>query len=211
MSLIDQSVRDLLTAFSSSDPTPGGGSASALASAVGASLLMMVAGLPRTRSGSDEDRAALTAAAVRLAGIRERLSHAIDADTTAYDQVVAAYKQPKASPDEQSARKAAIQDALRAATDVPLGVVRLSAGALDEAIAVARHGHRAAASDVGVAVALLRAGARGAQLNVEINVGSITDAGYTGEVAAEIARLSDGVARAADEADALLRGAARHG
>ena len=55
--------RDLLTAFSSADPTPGGGSASALASAVGASLLMMVAGLPKTRAGSDEDRAALASAA----------------------------------------------------------------------------------------------------------------------------------------------------
>jgi formiminotetrahydrofolate cyclodeaminase len=45
--LADKSVRDLLAAFSSSDPTPGGGSASALASATGASLLMMVAGLTK--------------------------------------------------------------------------------------------------------------------------------------------------------------------
>ena len=52
MSLTDKSVRDLLSAFSSSDPTPGGGSAAALASAVGASLLLMVTGLPKTRSGS---------------------------------------------------------------------------------------------------------------------------------------------------------------
>jgi formiminotetrahydrofolate cyclodeaminase len=87
---------------------------------------------------------------------------------------------------------------------VPLGVVRLSAAALDQAIAVATHGHRAAASDVGVAVALLRAGARGARLNVEINIGSVSDTGYAGEVAAEIARLGDATSRAADAADALL-------
>ena len=82
-------------------------------------------------------------------------------------------------------------------------MVRLSAAALDQAIAVAAHGHRAAASDVGVAVALLRAGARGARLNVEINIGSLSDAAYAGAVAADIARLSEqDVARAADAADA---------
>ncbi len=130
MSLTDQSIRNLLTAFSSADPTPGGGSASALASAVGASLLMMVAGLPKTRTGSDEDRAALASAASALADIRQTLTGAIDADTAAYDRVVAAYKRPKASADEQAARAAAIQQALRGATDVPLGVLRLSAAAL---------------------------------------------------------------------------------
>src|ERR1700746_1096792 len=130
MSLIDRSVRDLLTAFSSSDPTPGGGSAAALSSAIGASLLMMVAALPKTRSGSDDDRARLTAAGAVLADLRDRLTEAVDADTAAYDHVVAAYKMPKASADEQSARKASIQRALRAATDVPLRVVRLSAAAL---------------------------------------------------------------------------------
>src|SRR3954470_21485224 len=145
MSLTDTPLRDLLTAFSSADPTPGGGSASALASAVGASLLLMVAGLPRTRTGSDEDRAALAKSAAALTGVRERLTAAVDADTAAYDQVVAAYKLPKASADEQAVRKAAIQQALRAATDVPLGVVQLSAVALGEAVAIAAHGHRAAA------------------------------------------------------------------
>lgn len=186
------------------DPTPGGGSASALASAVGASLLMMVAGLPKTRTGSDDDRAALTSSAGLLGDIRTRLTDAIDDDTAAYDQVVAAYKLPKASAGEQTARAAAIQRALRAATDVPLGVVRLSAAALAEAIAIAMHGHRAAVSDVGVAVALLRAGARGARLNVEINIGSIEDAAYADAVTAETARLSDRAVRSADEADALL-------
>jgi formiminotetrahydrofolate cyclodeaminase len=204
MLLIDQSVRDLLTGFSSADPTPGGGSAAALASAVGASLLVMVAGLPKTRTGSDEDRAALTTAGSVLAELCKGLTEAIDADTAAYDQVVAAYKLPKASLDEQAARKAAIQRALWGATEVPRGVVRLSAAALDQAIAVATHGHRAAASDVGVAVALLRAGARGARLNAEINIGSIPDAAYAGEVAAEIARLGEDLSRAADAADALL-------
>lgn len=203
--LADHSVRELLAAFSSSDPTPGGGSAAALASALGASLLMMVAGLPKTRNGSDADRAALTHASGALTAIRRQLTEGIDTDTAAYDQVVAAYKLPKASADEQSARKAAIQAALRAATDVPLGVLRLSAEALEVSAAIAAHGHKAAASDVGVAVALLRAGARGAQLNVEINIGSVSDAEYASGVAAETAALSAAATDSADATDAQLR------
>jgi formiminotetrahydrofolate cyclodeaminase len=205
MDLIDRPLRDLLAAFSSPDPTPGGGSASALASAVGASLLMMVAALEKTRNGSDDDRAALASMSTALADIREQLTAAIDSDTAAYNQVVSAYKLPKASPDEQRARKAAIQRAMRGATDVPLTVMRLSARACERAATIAAHGHRAAASDIGVAVALLRAGLHGAGLNVEINLGSLVDAAYVEATRAEAARLAARAAQAAGEADALLR------
>src|SRR3954466_12276592 len=100
MSLTDTPLRDLLTAFSSSAPTPGGGSASALASAVGASLLLMVAGLPKTPAGPDGDRAPLTPAAETLAALRHQLAAAVDGDAAAYDRVVAAYKLPKGAADE---------------------------------------------------------------------------------------------------------------
>jgi formiminotetrahydrofolate cyclodeaminase len=205
MNLIDLSLRNLLAEFSSPDPTPGGGSASALASAVGASLLMMVAALPKTRTGAEEERAALTAAAGALGEIRRQLGDAIDADAAAYDEVVAAYKLPKASPEEQSARKATIQLALRVATDVPLGVMRSSASALSHAKTIAANGNRNAASDVGVATALLRAGLRGAGLNVATNLGSISDAAYRGAIDAETVQLSGQAAHAPDEAEALLR------
>jgi formiminotetrahydrofolate cyclodeaminase len=205
MDLIDRPLRDLLAAFSSPDPTPGGGSASALASAVGASLLMMVAALEKTRNESDDDRAALASMSTALADIREQLTAAIDGDTAAYDQVVNAYRLPKATPDEQRARTAAIQRAMRGATDVPLTVMRLSARACERAATIAAHGHRAAASDIGVAVALLRAGLHGAGLNVEINLGSLVDAAYVEATRAEAARLAARAAQAAGEADALLR------
>jgi formiminotetrahydrofolate cyclodeaminase len=150
----------------------------------------MVAALPKTRANSDEDRAALAAASSALTGIREQLTEAIDDDSRAYDQVVAAYRLPKTTDVEKSARKSAIQRALRAATDVPLGVARLSADALKQADAVGAHGHSGASSDVGVAIALLRAGQRGALLNVDINLGGIEDEAYVSAVRAEAGRLS---------------------
>jgi len=191
--LVDRTVTELLNAFSSTEPTPGGGSASALASAVGASLLMMVAGLPKTRTNTPEERAALQEASRRVASLRDSLNGAIDADTAAYDRVVAAYRLPKASAEEQAARQLAIQSALREATDVPLDVMRWSAQALEHAIVIARHGLRGAASDVGVAAALLRAGWAGARLNVDINVGSVKDSSYADAVRAEVRDLSTAI------------------
>src|SRR5262249_32527896 len=187
--LRDQSVHGLLTAFSSPAPTPGGGSASALASAVGASLLMMVAALPKTKHGSEEDRAALAAAAQALSAIRDHLAAAIDADAAAYDGVVAAYKLAKGTAEEQSARKAAIQRGLQAATEVPLGVMRQSARALEHAATIAAHGYASAASDVGVAIGLLEAGAAGAKLNVAINLDTIADLNYRGSAARDSSEL----------------------
>jgi formiminotetrahydrofolate cyclodeaminase len=205
--LVDRTFRELLQAFGSPDPTPGGGSASALASAVGASLLLMVASLPKTRSNSEEDRAALGSAATALRALGEELGAAVDADAAAYDQVVAAYKLPKGTPDEQLARKAAIQAAMRHATDVPLGVMRLSARALGQAEVVAAHGLRSAKSDAGVAIALLTAGTAGANLNVAANVTAITDPAYRDDAGGEAAALMKTVGEAAERAEAGLRDA----
>lgn len=206
MLLTDQSLRDLLAAFSSADPTPGGGSAAALASAVGASLLLMVAGLPKTRTNAPEDRAALDRAKDALTTLRQDLADAIDADTAAYDQVVAAYKLPKATAEEQQTRRAAIQHGLRGAIDVPLGVMRLSNQSLRLALAVAMHGHRAAASDVGVAVALLQAGAAGARLNVDVNLQGMNDAAYVEGLRSELETLGSDIPAAAAAVTAALGG-----
>src|SRR5262245_28063865 len=118
--LIEKRVTELLDAFSSPDPTPGGGSAAALAGAVGASLLMMVAGLPKTKSNTPEERAALDAALATLTPLRQSLTALVDRDTDAYNLVVAAFRKPKNTPEEKAARTEAIQTAMQIATEVPL-------------------------------------------------------------------------------------------
>jgi formiminotetrahydrofolate cyclodeaminase len=199
--LVDRSLTDLLEAFSSSDPTPGGGSASALACAVGASLLIMVSRHRKTRSGSEENRAALQSAAAALVGLRRQLTDAIDADTAAYDLVVAAYKRRK---DDPHARTAAVQEALRTATDVPLEVMRGAVRALEQARVVAAHGYRSAASDVLVAVALLMAGAAGAGANVDVNLDTVADAVYRDAVRADAQRLMEAAERSAEAVESSL-------
>ena len=204
--LVEKSLRDLLADLASPNPTPGGGSASALASAAGVSLLMMVASLPRTRTGAPEERPALTTASSGLADVQRRLAEAIDADAVAYDRVVAAYKMGKATDAERAARKTAVQAALAGAIDVPLLVMRWSAAALERAPSIAAHGQRAAASDVGVAIRLLDAGFHGARLNVEANLGDLNDATFRNQAAAEVGRLAASVAASIEAAEKLLRG-----
>src|SRR6188768_3667007 len=108
-------LADVLDAFASSDPVPGGGSAAALTGALGVSLLLMVAGMEKTRSGRPEETADLAAAAARLRPLRDELTSLIDEDSRAYLAVIAAYRQPKAADSEKAARQADIQSAMRTA------------------------------------------------------------------------------------------------
>lgn len=194
----------LLDAFSSADPTPGGGSASALAGAVGASLLVMIASLPKTRTNAPEERDALAQAAAHLRRHRDELLQLVDRDTEAYDKVVAAYRLPKGTPDEQQARRDAIQHALVQAIETPLAMMRAASEALARAVDVARAGNLSAWSDLGVATELLSAAVRGARLNVEINLESLKDAAQAGRARGEAERLSSEAASAAELVRSLL-------
>ncbi len=184
--LVDKTVSQVLEAFASSEPTPGGGSAAALAGAMGASLLLMVARMPKTRNSAEEDRAALDRAAAKLAPLALELRALIDRDAAAYDAVVAAYRLPKATDGDKAARKDAIQRAMRAAIEAPLEVMRACRTALIQLPLVEAHGNPNAASDVQVGKGLLAAGLNGARANVEINLPGINDAEYVESVRQEI-------------------------
>jgi formiminotetrahydrofolate cyclodeaminase len=204
MKLADRTVHELLAAFRSVDPTPGGGSASALAGATGASLLAMVAVLPRPMATAADDLERLRAAGARCSEIALRLEALIDRDSEAYDLVVGAYRLPKATDEEKAARSARIQDALRSAIEAPFDVMRACGEAVDQAAVIARFGNRNAASDVQVALELLGAGQRGAKVNVEINLGSVKDRKYAARVGEETVRLMTQSQRGIDLARMLL-------
>jgi formiminotetrahydrofolate cyclodeaminase len=187
----DMSVAQLLAALSNSEPTPGGGTAAAIAGSMGASLLIMVTGLAKSKTNTDEEKAALAGARAALEPIGGRLTQLADADTESFNAVMAAFRLPKATDDEKAARTAAIQLALRGATIVPLDTLRACLEALSHGRAVASHGNRSAASDVGVAIGLLKAAADGAAANVRINLESLKDAAFVAATETETARLSD--------------------
>jgi formiminotetrahydrofolate cyclodeaminase len=202
--LTNDSLVELFEAFASPSPIPGGGSAAAVASGLGVSLLRMAAMLPRTRTESDEELAAVSGVASALVGLQQQLTARANDDAAAYARVAAAYKRPKTSGTEQTSREAAIQESLRAATEVPLAIMRLSAGALTLARTVAARGRRAVVSDVAVAIAVLRAGTEGANRIVRANLAALSDRGYVDAAGREAASLLEQAAQAAAEAEALL-------
>lgn len=180
--LANKSLTDVLDAFSSSDPTPGGGSAAALCGALGASLLAMVAGLPKTKTNAPEERASLDAARAKILALRSRLVGLIDRDAAAYDAVVAAYRLPKSTDAEKSARTAAIQAALKLATEVPLETLLTINEILQQSTGVAAAGNPSARSDVAVALQVLSIAGNGALLNMETNLGTVTDTDFVQDI-----------------------------
>lgn len=194
MTFSNHTVSEFLSAIRSSNPTPGGGSASALAGAMGASLLAMVAALPKSKATTAEDAGRLQAAGARAAAIASELEVLVDRDSDAYNQVLAAYKLPKGTDDEKAARSAAIQAGFRAAIAAPLAVMRACAAAAEQGVVVATLGLASASSDVRVGIELLNAALHGAKLNVETNVGSVKDADYLAKVRSDMQEFERAIA-----------------
>ena len=190
MDLQDMTLTTFGEALASSAATPGGGCAAALTGALAAGLAAMVA---RSTAASDKfvDRTdEMNAVAAEADGLRSELLSLVDADAAAFDQVMAAFRLPKETPEEQAARSEAIQAGYKAAVDPPLRVCTKSVRVLELAVRVAERGNPNAASDAGVAALLAAAALEGAAMNVEINLGSIKDESFrtTAADAAQAAR-----------------------
>lgn len=166
--------------------TPGGGSASAATGAMAAALAHMVAAMSRGKKAYLQYEQPLSEAIARLSTLREQLKSGIDADAESYNQVMAAYKQARTSPETGDAL---IETALKTATLVPLE----TAGQSREVSAIAE-GLRPMtnpnmASDLTVAVALAGAAMQGALSNVEINLALIKDASFVAEIRSKAGAL----------------------
>ena len=130
MTLKDKPIQGFLEELASSSATPGGGSAAALAGAMGAGLVSMVCrltiGKKRFADVEDEMRGVLEEAEA----LRARLTELTEADTRAFDRVMGAYRLPKEMQEEQTTRQVAIQAALQGATQVPLETARACASVM---------------------------------------------------------------------------------
>ena len=169
-SLSELSVRELTERLATRAPVPGGGSAAALAGAMGAALVSMVAELTIGRPDAAEHDAELTEIRDAATAHRSALLDLAEEDADAYAAVVASRRMPKETDLEREERAVAMRTAMRAAADVPLRTAELTAEVVDLARRIAPIGNRNAASDAGVAAQLASAATRGALLNVRINL-----------------------------------------
>ena len=167
-------------------PAPGGGSVSACAGALGAALVSMVCNLTRGREKFADVEAEIVAIVEASEAARHRLEQLLQEDTTAYNGVIAAYKMPKETAEDQAARSQAVQDGLIVAADVPLEICRVAVEVCRLSKVAAGIGNPQAVTDAGIGAILGEAAVVGAALNVRINLGSIKDEAYVAKAAAEI-------------------------
>jgi formiminotetrahydrofolate cyclodeaminase len=168
--LTDLTLRDLAERLASRDPVPGGGSAAALAGAMGAALVSMVAELTLGRPEHAEHEDAMRAMGVEAQAHRERLLDLAEEDAAAYEAVVAARRLPRDTDEQRETRAATLRVAMLEAARVPLRTATVAAEVLELAVRIAPIGNRNAVSDAGVAAQLSSAALRGALLNVRINL-----------------------------------------
>jgi glutamate formiminotransferase/formiminotetrahydrofolate cyclodeaminase len=171
--LADSSVERFTHETASESPAPGGGSAAALAGALGAALATMVANLAAHRRGWDDRWQEFSDWADRGKALHDRLLALIDEDAAAFNGILASHRLPAGTPDEAAARSAAIEAATRRAVEVPLEVMEASLEAFEVLAAMAADGPGSSVSDAGVGVLLAAAAVQGAGLNVRINASGL--------------------------------------
>jgi formiminotetrahydrofolate cyclodeaminase len=181
----EQKLSQFMDVLSSSAPTPGGGSASALSGAIGASLVAMVANLTIGKK-KYADVAEDMKQVLHDAGLlREEMEKLTEEDAKSFDAVMSAFKMPKETEEEKQERRGRIEDATKLATRVPLEVMRKCLAGLELCTVVAEKGNRNSVSDAGVASLQFEAGAKGAMLNVLINLPGIADEKFREEARTE--------------------------
>jgi formiminotetrahydrofolate cyclodeaminase len=192
----DMKIEEFLETLASSAPTPGGGTAAALAGAAASALLGMFSNLTVGKKKFEEVDGLFreTAKKAETQGVRFR--ELMDTDARAFDKVMKAYALPKETDDDKKVRSAAIQEALKKAASVPLETASLALEVLEAARDVAPKGNPNAITDIATAGLLAEAAIRGALLNVYINLGSIKDEEVVEDmkaIAAEILSRAQGI------------------
>lgn len=152
-------------------PTPGGGSAAALAGALGAALVAMVARLTVGRKAYAAVEAQAKEILAEAERLRAELRRLVDEDAAAYEGVSRAYTIPKTD----SGRAQAIDDALLAAAKPPAEVVRHGRRLLALAQTIEQIGNKNAVSDARVAAMLAKTAIDGATENVNANLSGMSD------------------------------------
>jgi formiminotetrahydrofolate cyclodeaminase len=202
----DSSIEGFLDALASQSATPGGGSAAAIMGAKGAALVSMVCNLTIGKKKYAEVEIEMKKVLAKAEDLRRQLTGMIADDVNAFDTVMGAYGMPKETDAEKATRSAAIQDALKIATDVPMACCRAAREVIDLGAIAAEKGNLNVISDAGVAVLAAYAALRSAALNVFTNAKMITDRAFADARLRELDRLLSGAEKTTEQAYDVVKG-----
>ncbi|HTG41552.1 MAG TPA: cyclodeaminase/cyclohydrolase family protein [Methylomirabilota bacterium] len=209
-SFADLTLAAFVDRLASSDPVPGGGSASAVAGSLGAALVAMVAALSEGRPKYAE-HAALHERAIDVGRrLSRRFLELADEDAAAYATFGAAAKLPRDTDEERTTRSTALSAAARVASEVPLATVEACLELVVTAEVLAGRSNVNASSDLNVAAQLAEAAARGATENVLVNLPAVDDEAFAKETTAQVMGWLDTIAGlAAATHEAVRSGSSR--
>jgi len=194
--LVSMSLRDFSDETASESPAPGGGSVAAYVGALGASLATMVANLSSHKKGWDDRWAEFGDWAEKGQGYKDDLLRLADADTKAFDKIMLAFGLPKATPEEKSARKAAILTATKLAIEIPFRVMQTAFASMELIKAMAETGNPNSVSDAGVGALCARSSVMGAFMNVRINAAGCDDKAFAEQMLARGREIEEKAIRA---------------
>lgn len=183
--LVDMTCEGFANETASESPAPGGGSISAYMGALGAALGTMVANLSAHKPGWDAQWEFFSDFAVKGQKIKEDLIHLVDEDTNAFNLIMNAFGLPKGTDEEKAARKQAIQEATKYATEVPFRTVKRSFDVFEICEAMIDKGNPNSITDAAVGVLCAEAAVTGAYFNVKINASSLEDKAFANKIVAE--------------------------
>ncbi len=181
-------LREFNDKLSSSEPVPGGGSASAIAGSLAASLVTMVAELSK-RPKYMEHAALHGAVEERSRELTAKLLKLADDDAASYAAFGAAMKLPKDTEDERETRAVAMRAAAKVASEIPLEILQACFDVVLAAELLAGRCNQNASSDLTVATLLAEASAKGAAANVRVNLPSVADEAWSRDADARVAKL----------------------
>lgn len=200
----EHTIQEFADVLASSASMPGGGTAAALAGALGAALASMVSNVTIGKEKYKDVEAELQALLPRTEELRGKLLQMMDADADSYTKMMAAYRLPRETEEQKAARTTAIQEATIYATRVPLEMMELCAQVVGLALPVAEKGNLNAVTDAGCGALLAEAALNCAAFNVKINLRSIKDAAFASEARGTLEQLSSHTRQMKDRVVAVV-------
>lgn len=196
----DMRVGEFSDVLSSKAPVPGGGGASAVAAAVGASLGQMVASLTLGKKRYADVQGRIEELIPRFEAVRDELLVLADEDAKAFEPLSRAYGLPKGTEEERAHKAEVMEAALRSACEPPLKIMKKTCEAIDLVDEISRIGTRIAISDAGAGATLLSAALKAVSLNIFINAKSMVDREYAEDLLSHTQEMLDEGCKKADDA-----------
>ena len=187
--LASMKINSFLSELASSSPAPGGGSVAALSGALGIALTSMVCNLTIGKEKYENVQNDVKKTLKQSEKLRKKLTRLIDEDTTAFNDVMKAFKMPKETEEQKKKRSVAIQEGYKKAAQTPLETAKTCAEALNLAKTVAEIGNINSITDAAVSALMIESGLKSAILNVKINLGSIKDEKFTQKINNELENI----------------------